>query len=83
MWKQLLLGTSLFLGACATALLVAAARAHSTLGSLVLADLYSRSHDGFRACLADGSRSFIWKGTSEAVLRAAITRNGGEALRVE
>jgi hypothetical protein len=34
--------------------------------------------DGFRAALGDGSTRFVRKGTSEATLRAAITRNGGE-----
>ncbi len=36
--------------------------------------------DGFRACLADGSLRWVKKGTSEAALRAAITRNGNEAV---
>ena len=34
--------------------------------------------DGFRACVADGTRRWVPKGTSEATLRAAITRNGGD-----
>lgn len=37
-------------------------------------------HDGFRAALADGSVWFVRKMTSEARLRAAITRNGGEPV---
>jgi hypothetical protein len=45
-----------------------------------LPDLRGLFHDGFRACLADCSLHFVRKGTSESVLRAAITRNGGEAL---
>jgi Protein of unknown function (DUF1559) len=36
--------------------------------------------DGFRACLADGSRRWVSKGTSEADLRAAITRNGKDTF---
>lgn len=36
--------------------------------------------DGFRACTADGSRRFVRYDTSQAFLRAAITRNGGEEL---
>jgi hypothetical protein len=36
--------------------------------------------DGFRACMADGSRRWIRNELSEATLRAAITRNGGETL---
>jgi hypothetical protein len=35
--------------------------------------------DGFRACTADGARCFIRYDTPEDVLRAAITRNGGES----
>ena len=34
--------------------------------------------NGFRACAADGSRVFVRYDVGEAVLRAAITRNGGE-----
>jgi hypothetical protein len=34
--------------------------------------------DGFRACMADGSRRFVRTGIREDALRAAITRNGGE-----
>ncbi len=34
--------------------------------------------DGFRACMADGSRRFVRYDTDEATLRALITRNGGE-----
>jgi hypothetical protein len=36
--------------------------------------------DGFRAAVADGSVRFVTKGTSEATLRAAITRNGNDML---
>jgi hypothetical protein len=36
--------------------------------------------DGFRACMADGSRRHVRYDTREDVLRAAITRNGGETL---
>ena len=36
--------------------------------------------DGFRAALADGSVRFVRDTISEATLRAAITRNGGEPL---
>jgi hypothetical protein len=45
-----------------------------------LPDLRCIFKDGFRACMADGSRHFIRKGTSEATLRAAISRNGGDSL---
>jgi hypothetical protein len=41
-----------------------------------LPDLRCIFKDGFRACLADGSRRWVWKGISEASLRTAITRNG-------
>jgi hypothetical protein len=34
--------------------------------------------DGFRACCADGSRTFVRFDSPEAALRAAITRNGGD-----
>lgn len=37
-------------------------------------------HDGFRAAMADGSVRFVRKTVSEARLRAAITRNGGESV---
>jgi hypothetical protein len=37
-------------------------------------------NDGFRAGMGDGSMRFVKKTTSEATLRAAITRNGGELL---
>jgi hypothetical protein len=36
--------------------------------------------DGFRACWADGTRRHIRYDTPEDVLRAAITRNGGEKV---
>ena len=35
--------------------------------------------DGFRACTADGARRWVRSDTPEVALRAAITRNGGEA----
>jgi hypothetical protein len=35
---------------------------------------------GFRACTADGARRWVQSDTPEAVLRAVITRNGGEKL---
>jgi hypothetical protein len=37
--------------------------------------------DGFRACTADGYPKFVRCDTSQAALRAAITRNGGEGVR--
>jgi hypothetical protein len=43
-----------------------------------LPSLRSLFMDGFRACTADCSRHFVPKGTSEATLRAAITRNGND-----
>ena len=39
--------------------------------------------DGFRACAADCNRVFVRYDASEAVLRAAITRNGQEKFGVE
>jgi len=36
--------------------------------------------DGFRACMADGSRKFFRYDINEVTLRAAITRNEGEPL---
>ena len=45
-----------------------------------LPDLRPLFKDGFRAGLCDGSVRFIPRETSEATLRAAITRNGGERL---
>jgi hypothetical protein len=33
--------------------------------------------------MADAGRRFVRKGTSEAALRAAITRNGGERLGLD
>jgi hypothetical protein len=45
-----------------------------------LPDLRCLFKDGFRACLADGSRQWVRKGINEATLRAAITRNGGDTL---
>jgi hypothetical protein len=46
----------------------------------LLPDLRCLFKDGFRAGMADGSMRWVRKGTSEANLRAAITRNGGETL---
>jgi hypothetical protein len=40
------------------------------------------SKDGFRACMADGSRRFVRSTVREDALRAAITRNGGEQDRL-
>jgi hypothetical protein len=40
-------------------------------------------HDGFRACMADGSVRFVEKNFDEAKLRAAITRNGGEEVGLD
>ena len=45
-----------------------------------LPDLRSLFKDGFRAGLADGSVRWVRKEASEATLRAAVTRNGGERL---
>jgi hypothetical protein len=49
------------------------------------ADIHLRCifHDGYRACLADGSRRFIRKDIDQAKLRAAITRNGGEKIGLD
>jgi hypothetical protein len=44
-----------------------------------LPELRSLFKDGFRACLADGSVRWVKKETSEATLRALITRNGYDA----
>jgi prepilin-type N-terminal cleavage/methylation domain-containing protein len=35
---------------------------------------------GFRSQMADGSRRFVKSGTDAAIVRAAITRNGGESM---
>jgi hypothetical protein len=43
-----------------------------------LPELQGLFKDGFRATLADGSRRFIRRDTSEATLREAITRNSGK-----
>jgi hypothetical protein len=43
-----------------------------------LPDLRCLFKDGFRACMADGSRQWIRKKISEATLRAVITRNGDD-----
>jgi hypothetical protein len=43
-----------------------------------LPDLRRLFKDGFRACMADGSRRFVGKESSEATLRALITRNGSD-----
>jgi len=48
-----------------------------------LPDLTGPFHDGFRVTFADGSRGFIRKDVSEAMLRALITRNGGESVRYD
>jgi len=48
-----------------------------------LPELQCLFKDGFRACMGDGSVRIVKKGTSEATLRAAITRNGGERLPPE
>jgi hypothetical protein len=45
-----------------------------------LPDLRCLFKDGFRACMADCSRQWVRKDISEATLRAAITRNGGDTL---
>jgi hypothetical protein len=45
-----------------------------------LPDLRCLFKDGFRACMADCSRRWVRKDISEATLRAAITRNGGDIL---
>ncbi len=45
-----------------------------------LPDLRCLFRDGFRVGLADGSMRWLGKGTSEATLRAAITRNGGDRI---
>jgi hypothetical protein len=45
-----------------------------------LPDLRCIFNDGFRAGMADCTTVFVTKGTSEATLRAAITRNGNEIL---
>lgn len=36
--------------------------------------------EGFRVCMADGSVHFVKAGTTEATIKAAITRSGGETL---
>jgi len=48
-----------------------------------LPELRSVFKDGFRVALADGSSHWVTKETSEATLRAAITRNGGESLGLD
>jgi hypothetical protein len=45
-----------------------------------LPDLRGLFRERFRAGLADGSMRWVRKETSEATIRAAITRNGGERL---
>jgi hypothetical protein len=45
-----------------------------------LPDLSCLFSDMFRAGMADGSVRHIPKATSEATLRSAITRNGGEKI---
>lgn len=48
-----------------------------------LPDLRCFFRDGFRACMADGSRHFVRKETSEATLRATITRKSGDTPGVD
>jgi hypothetical protein len=48
-----------------------------------LPDLPSIFRDGFRASMAGSSVRFVRKGTSEAALRAAVARNGGEWLGLD
>jgi hypothetical protein len=48
-----------------------------------LPDLRSVFKGGFMVGLADGSTRWVTKETSEATLRAAITRNGGERLGLD
>jgi hypothetical protein len=48
-----------------------------------LPDLCCLFRDGFRATMADASVHYIKKTTTEATLRALITRNGGEVLKEE
>jgi hypothetical protein len=45
-----------------------------------LPELRCLFNDGFRARMADCAGRFVRKGTSEAALRAAITRNAGDTL---
>jgi hypothetical protein len=48
-----------------------------------LPELATLFKDGFRAAMADGSVRFVGKETSEATIRAAITRNGKEPLGLD
>jgi len=41
-----------------------------------------RRNPGFVACFADGTTRFIRMSTDESVLRAVITRNGGERVNL-
>src|SRR4029077_13740719 len=43
-----------------------------------LPDLQGIFNDGFYACMVSGARRWVKKETSEATLRALITRNGGD-----
>jgi hypothetical protein len=45
-----------------------------------LPELRPLFRDGFRVALGDGSMRWVTREVSEATLRAAITRNGGEIL---
>jgi hypothetical protein len=45
-----------------------------------LPDLRGIFRDGFRARMVDRSSRWVRRGTGEATLRAAITRNGGDSL---
>jgi hypothetical protein len=46
-----------------------------------LPDLRLLFKDGFRATMADGSRRWVCRETSEESLRASITRTGGRSIR--
>jgi hypothetical protein len=48
-----------------------------------LPDLQSYFQDSFRARSVGGSLYWVKKGTGEATLRAAITRNGGDVLGLD
>ena len=48
-----------------------------------LPDLRSLFKDGFRVALGDGPTHWVKRETSEATLRAAISRNGGEPLGLD
>jgi prepilin-type processing-associated H-X9-DG protein len=42
--------------------------------------IYPKGIRGFNAAFADGSVQYLWEGIDESVLRALITRNGGEQV---